>query len=91
MIFISYASVDRVVAKRLHNTFVNCGLAAWIDYQNLDLKHDVERQIVAAVRESASLVLVVSPASISSSWVRLELSLGMRYGKPVRLVPAMFR
>jgi hypothetical protein len=88
MIFISYSSADRMMASYLHRGFVARGVCVWIDYLNLDLKRDIETQIATAVRESKSLLLIASPDSVSSPWVQFELSVCLRYRKPVLLMPA---
>ena len=92
--FISYSTKDEEFAQRLHSRMVHEKLRVWyspVDIQGGKILHE---QVDEAIRVHDKLLLVISPSSISSDWVkteirkarRLERQDGKRRLFPVRLV-----
>ena len=82
MIFISYSWVDKVFARYMHRILNTAEIEVWIDYQKLNLNRAIEPQLEKAVSQAEGLLLLDSPSSRASSWVRYELSLANRLHKP---------
>jgi len=74
MIFISYSWADAsAFARIVHSRLMLSGHDVWIDYERLNLRLDLKRQLEQAVC-SARLVLFLDSANArNSEWVNFEL------------------
>lgn len=84
-IFISYSSADREVARRFAEAFENEGLSVWWDAA-LASGQTFDEVIEAELRSTRAVVVLWSPRSVTSRWVRAEATLADRHNK---LVPAI--
>jgi hypothetical protein len=76
-IFFSYSHSDKEVA---HSIAVRLSLEqrhVWIDEWELQVGDSLLRRIEDAVGEASALLVVLSPASVESEWVRKELTAGL--------------
>lgn len=73
-VFISYASADRRFALRLTRRLGKAGVDVWIDKQQIDGGDDWIKKLEEALETHPAVVLVESPASQISKWVRRELN-----------------
>ncbi len=71
--FVSYARSDAASVDRICAAFQQAGVALWWDAM-LAPDDDFDAQIQRAIGEAKVVVGVLSPASLSSDWVRWELS-----------------
>ena len=85
-VFISYAREDRPVAERLAATLEAAGRSVWWDREILP-GHDFTAVIAAELAVAKAVIVIWSPASLASGWVRDEASEGLerRALVPVRL------
>jgi CheY-like chemotaxis protein len=72
-IFISYSSDDRAFAKELASSMHKHGFQVWYDEWEIHVGDAIIQKIESGIVESSYLVIVLSPASVSSRWVREEL------------------
>jgi uncharacterized protein YjbI with pentapeptide repeats len=94
-LFISYSTHDQAFAERLHNDLQAKGVRCWFAPHKLQGGKKVYRQIDEAIRVYDKLLLILSPASMESEWVRWEISNArtreIKEGKqvlfPIRLCP----
>ncbi len=70
-VFISYASTDDAIARRIDMALEDAGITAWMD-TDIELDDNWNEAIDAALREASSLVVLLSPASLNSSQVTAE-------------------
>jgi hypothetical protein len=84
-IFISYASIDRPVARRLADALEECGWSVWWDHRNLRGGQHFDRVIEEAVGDARVVIVVWSKASVESGWVRDEATLALEEHKLVPL------
>ncbi|MGE0825941.1 MAG: TIR domain-containing protein [Candidatus Binatia bacterium] len=83
-IFISYASEDREAARQLARALEECGWSVWWDRKIL--AGQTFDQVIERELESAKCVVVLwSPASVVSEWVKNEAAVAAERGV---LVPA---
>jgi TIR domain len=73
--FVSYSRADISVLRRIVTELRKRGLNAWVDTENLipgspAWEHEIERSI----RGAAGVIVLLSPDSNNSQWVRRELS-----------------
>lgn len=85
-IFISYASEDREWLKRLVRQLEALGWSVWWDREALLTGVDFQQAIAKAIEDARLVVVVWSPASVKSQWVRDEAGEASELGK---LVPIL--
>jgi hypothetical protein len=96
--FISYAWKDKDFAARLHDDLKDVGVRSWLDIKELKTGDIWQEQIEKAIQAHDKMVLVLSRASVQSSWVQLEARNGLRLERtrkrsvlfPIRLDDAVF-
>jgi uncharacterized protein YjbI with pentapeptide repeats len=92
--FISYSAKDEDFAKHLHSKMREEGLRAWFAPENMQGGKKLHEQVDEAIKVFDKLLLVLSPNSINSKWVRdeirrartAEVSENRRKLFPIRLV-----
>jgi hypothetical protein len=93
--FISYSTKDQDFADRLHAHLQSKGVRSWFAPQDIKGGEKLHEQIDAAIRLHDKLLLILSPHSIESEWVKTEIAKARRREVrdkqrilfPIRLVP----
>ncbi len=91
-VFLSYDRADEAFAKSLSAELSKRGLSVWRDEEELLPGDNWALQIGEALRKSRAMVVLISPKSMRSKWVRheIEYALGdLRYEG--RLFPVLVR
>lgn len=88
-VFISYSRSDGAFVKDLANRLREAGCTIWQDISALRGGQTWASEIDQAVRGSDLLIVVLSPDSSASEWVRKETLLAMKLRKPI--LPILFR
>ena len=81
-VFISYAREDQAYARELAADLRTHGLGVWMD-DRIDFGDRWWQTIVQAVRASAAVIVVMTPAAEQSEWVEREILLAQREKKPI--------
>jgi adenylate cyclase len=95
-IFLSYNREDQAVAKRFAEGFEAAGLSVWWDV-TLRSGEAYDRVTEEALRTAKAVVVLWSPRSVDSRWVRAEASIADENGTlvPAKIascqLPVMFR
>ena len=76
--FISYSSKDQEFADRLFADLQNEGVRCWFAPHHVQGGKKLHEQIDAAIRLHERLLLILSPESISSEWVKTEIAKARR-------------
>src|SRR5690242_8327950 len=84
-IFLSYARTDRAAARMFAEAFADEGFSVWWD-ASLHSGETFDEVIEQNLRESKAVVVLWSPRSVASRWVRAEATQADRRNK---LVPAI--
>ena len=92
--FISYSTEDQPFVDRLHADLQNEGVRCWFAPHHIQSGKKIHEQIDEAVRLYDRLLLVGSPHSMKSRWVKTEIAnarkKAVEYGRkvlfPIRLV-----
>ena len=92
--FISYSTKNQDFAERLHSKMRDMGLRVWFAPEDVQGGKKLHEQIDEAIRVYDKLLLVLSPESMNSEWVRTEIRKArkaeIKEGKrklfPIRLV-----
>ena len=86
--FISYSREDTAKQRRVVKELRERGVDVWVDIENLTPGTPTwEREIEKAIRGATGIIVLLSPESNNSEWVRRELSFGEQHRK--RIFPAL--
>ena len=86
--FVSYSREDTVKQKRIVRELRERGINIWVDIENLTPGTPTwEREIEKAIRGTTGIVVLLSPESNNSEWVRREISFGEQHRK--RIFPVL--
>jgi hypothetical protein len=72
--FISYSTRDQEFADRLYADLQAKGVRCWFAEHHMEPGKKVHEQIDEAIRLYERLLLILSPASMSSEWVNTEIA-----------------
>jgi uncharacterized protein YjbI with pentapeptide repeats len=72
--FISYSGSDHEFANRLHSDLTALGIRCWFAPHDLVAGRRLDEQIDQAIRISDLVILILSPSSLHSSWVKTEIA-----------------
>jgi uncharacterized protein YjbI with pentapeptide repeats len=92
--FLSHSSTNKDFARRLCSKMRTKGIRVWLDEEDIEGGKKLHEQIDEAIRVYDKLLLVLSPESMNSEWVRTEIRKArkaeIKEGKrklfPIRLV-----
>ena len=90
-IFISYSRKDMDFVRKLAGDLEKAGYDVWWDITDLQGGDDWVRQIPEAIRRSRFVLVVLTPDSLESEWVRKEYTQALSLHKkiiPIMLVPS---
>jgi TIR domain len=88
-VFVSYAREDQKFALRLAGELEAAGLTVWIDRTGIEGGSDWSQRIEDAIRASTEVVLILSPDSTASDFVKKEVIFAQQLEIPVR--PVLYR
>ncbi|MBK9047539.1 MAG: toll/interleukin-1 receptor domain-containing protein [Bacteroidetes bacterium] len=69
-VFISHSSTDKKFVRTLKEDLNENGIETWFDEDELDLGDSLADKLELALEESSHFIIVLSPASASSEWVK---------------------
>jgi TIR domain/Pentapeptide repeats (8 copies) len=72
--FISYSTKDQEFAERLHADLQDRGVRCWFAPHQIQAGKKIHEQIDEAIRRYERLLLILSPYSMNSEWVKTEMS-----------------
>lgn len=82
-IFLSFNHYDMTVAKRLSADLERAGFSVWTDGDLAPGTQNWQDAIEAAVEKCRCMVVVMTPHSKTSRWVRIEVDLAQELERPV--------
>ena len=86
--FVSYSREDTAKQRRVVKELRERGLNIWVDIENLTPGTPTwEREIEKAIRGATGIIVLLSPESNNSEWVRREISFGEQHRK--RIFPVL--
>jgi hypothetical protein len=90
-VFLSYSRLDRDFVGRLADDLAARGIESWLDTDDLPTNDEDRwrRAVVHGIRDSAALILVLSPNSVSSAAVERELTIAAEVSR--RIIPIVHR
>jgi hypothetical protein len=82
-VFISYAHEDKFVAEDIYAKLDHLGINAFLDEKNIGIGERITLAVNGHLMSSSILVVIISPASIKSNWVMLELGQAIAMSKTI--------
>ena len=82
-IFVSHSSKDKWAARRIAAEVESLGAKVFIDEKDIETGQSIDSAIKKHLTEADDFVLLLSPASLKSEWVLLELGGAMALGKNI--------
>lgn len=73
-VFISYCKADRKDVEKIAQKLKNAGIYAWYDRWEIRVGDSIIQKINDGIGSAEYLIVVLSKASVKSTWVREELS-----------------
>ena len=87
-IFISHSSRDKWAARRISAEIEQLGADTFLDEKDIETGESIDESISVHLKDSDELLVLLSPASVKSDWVLVEVGGAKALGK--RLVPILF-
>jgi len=88
-VFISYASGDRTFVTKLMDALTKEKISAWLDENEISAGEPLRSEITSGLRACDALVVVLSPTSVRSDWVKFELAQFLALDNKRRLIPIL--
>jgi cellulose biosynthesis protein BcsQ len=85
-VFLSFSSKDREFAKQISNALRSSGITVWSQLE-LNVGTDLHKEIEEAIRNSTTMVVLLSPDSTKSQWVQREIGLAIEFQR--RIYPVL--
>ena len=73
-VFVSYSSQDRAVASRLAKELTELGYVVWLDAWEILVGHNIVDEVYKGITGAQFVVVLLSPDSCQSQWVRQEFT-----------------
>jgi hypothetical protein len=92
-VFLSYSHEDRPVAQKLAIDLTRAGLDVWYDSWEIRPGDSIVEKIDHGLRVHDYLVVVLTPRSVESGWVRRELNSSLMKNvsaRDIKIIPALF-
>lgn len=93
-VFVSYAHRDRTVAEEIARALDRAGISVWFDSWEMEMGDSIARRTREDLGASDFLIVLLSPESANSRWLREEvdfaLSTELRQ-RSITVVPAIIR
>lgn len=91
-VFLSHSSADRAFTTRVAGVLRRHGVPVWYSDENILGAQQWHDEIGAALRRCDWLVLVLSPSSVASTWVKRELLFSLQQDRfDGKIVPILYR
>lgn len=73
-VFLSHSHSDKIFVEKLKKDLEDNNITTWYDNKDLDIGEIVSEAISQGIEQSWFFLIVVSPDSVSSNWVKYELN-----------------
>ena len=81
-VFVSHATGDKWIAKRICEQLEKAGAATFRDDRDIDGGDDIPNEIRVQINRSKEMVVLLTPLSVNREWVTLEI--GAAWGRSER-------
>src|SRR5262249_19812272 len=81
--FLSYSRIDCKIADEIAKVLSELHVSCFLDVKDLAPGEDFEAKVMAELSECAAVLVVISPASLQSTWVSYELGYARGWRKQI--------
>ncbi len=85
-VFLSHSTQDQWISESLKEKLEEVGVEVWLDAFDLPGGRNVKERIREGMRSATECLILLSPASRASDWVKHEAGLADAFGKPTAIV-----
>jgi hypothetical protein len=85
-VFLSHSTRDQWISEMMKEKIESMGVGVWLDAFDLPGGRNVKERIKEGIRSSTECLILLSPASRESDWVRHEAGLADAFNKPTTFV-----
>lgn len=85
-IFLSHSSQDKWICIRIARLLSDHGIHSHLDAFDFEAGRNIGEEVKKGIRDSNELLVLLSPASIQSDWVKHEAGIADAYDLPITLV-----
>ena len=82
-VFISYSSLDSLIAEDITNKLMKENVKVWRDVENIRGGDSFIEEIPAAIKNSRLVLLILTPEAEESKWVEKEIISAINEGKEI--------
>jgi TIR domain len=86
-VFISHSSLDKWIARRVSKDLEALGATTFLDEKDIETGDSIDDAIQEHLSECDEILMILSPAALSSHWVLLEIGGAKALG--MRLIPIL--
>jgi hypothetical protein len=93
-VFISHCHADKKLARKLARDLTKNGVRVWIDEAEIQVGDSLIERLQDGIEQMDYLAVILSPASVSSEWVRREVEIAMNHeikGRKVKVLPLLYK
>ncbi len=77
-VFISHSSIDKKFVRTLKDDLTENSIETWFDEDQLDLGDSLSDKLELALEDSSHFLIILSPSSVNSEWVKFELEKALK-------------
>ncbi len=85
-VFLSHSKHDSWICERIGELIRGVGAETHYDAFDFEIGRDIGAEVKQGIRNSDELLILLSPASIESDWVRHEAGIADAYDLPITVV-----
>jgi len=85
-VFLSHATVDKWVAKRMCEQIEGTGANYFRDDRDIDGGDDISDEIKSAISRSEDFVVLLTPQSLNRQWVLIEMGAAWSFDKRIVVI-----
>jgi hypothetical protein len=93
-ILLSHNSTDKPFVRQLARDLGNQGIRCWLDEAEIRVGESLIEKIRSGIDEVDYVVVILSPDSVNSEWVKREVDVAMNQeilGRRLKVLPLMYR
>ncbi|MFK7795869.1 MAG: toll/interleukin-1 receptor domain-containing protein [Aureispira sp.] len=85
-VFISHSSKDKWIARKLSEEIIELGCTTFLDEKDIETGQSIDEEIRSHLHGSDDFLLLLTPESIKSHWVLIELGGALALEKKVIII-----
>lgn len=93
-VFISHSTKDKRFVRTLKEDLNENNIETWVDEDQLDIGDSLIDKIESSLEESTHFLIILSPNSVNSDWVKLELNKAIKQVSEKlmkKIIPVQYR